>query len=119
MCVTCELLRLRLVTSQGPPYPSLSPRAHPSGWTRTQGLSRMDSHAPPSFGTPPIRMWNWPLAPSYDEAEIKLGRGARATTTNTTPCARLGSESSDPPRRHLISTPSERSLSSMDAPAIP
>ena len=20
-------------------------------------------------------MWNWPLAPSYDEAEIKLGRG--------------------------------------------
>ena len=32
-------LRLRLVTSQGPPYPSRSPRAHPSGWTRTQGLS--------------------------------------------------------------------------------
>ena len=24
-------LRLRLVTSQGPPYPSRSPRAHPSG----------------------------------------------------------------------------------------
>ena len=42
--------RLRLVTSQGPPYPSRSPRAHPSGWTRTQGLSRMDSHAPPSSG---------------------------------------------------------------------
>ena len=63
-------------------------------------------------------MWNWPLAPSYDEAEIKLGRGARAPTANTTPCARLGSESSDPPRRHLISTPLERSLSSMDAPAI-
>ena len=58
--------------SQGSPYPSRSPRAHPSGWTRTQGLSRMDSHAPPSFGTPPIRMWNWPLAPSYDEAEINL-----------------------------------------------
>ena len=34
-------LRLRLVTSQGPPYPSRSPRAHPSGWTRTQGLSRL------------------------------------------------------------------------------
>ena len=31
-------LRLRLVTSQGPPYPSRSPRAHPSGWTRMQGL---------------------------------------------------------------------------------
>ena len=29
---------LRLVTSQGPPYPSRSPRAHPSGWTRTQGF---------------------------------------------------------------------------------
>ena len=29
-------LRLRLVTSRGPPYPSRSPRAHPSGWTRTQ-----------------------------------------------------------------------------------
>ena len=28
-----------LVTSRGPPYPSRSPRAHPSGWTRTQGLS--------------------------------------------------------------------------------
>ena len=27
--------RLRLVTSQGSPYPSRSPRAHPSGWTRT------------------------------------------------------------------------------------
>ena len=24
---------LRLVTSQGSPYPSRSPRAHPSGWT--------------------------------------------------------------------------------------
>ena len=43
--------RLRLVTSQGSPYPSRSPRAHPSGWTRTQGLSHRDSHAPPSFGT--------------------------------------------------------------------
>ena len=29
------LLRLRLVTSQGSPYPSRSPRAHPSGWART------------------------------------------------------------------------------------
>ena len=29
-------LRLRLVTSQGSPYPSRSPRAHPSGRTRTQ-----------------------------------------------------------------------------------
>ena len=37
---------LRLVTSQGSPYPSRSPRAHPSGWTRTQGLSHRDSHAP-------------------------------------------------------------------------
>ena len=27
----------------GPPYPSRSPRAHPSGWTRMQGLSRRDS----------------------------------------------------------------------------
>jgi hypothetical protein len=35
-----EEIRLRLVTSQGPPYASRSPRAHPSGWTRTQGLSR-------------------------------------------------------------------------------
>ena len=64
-------LRLRLVTSQGSPYPSRSPRAHPSGWTRTQGLSHRDSHAPPSFGTTPVRMWNWPLAPLYDEPEIK------------------------------------------------
>jgi hypothetical protein len=37
----CVYVRLRLVTSQGPPYPSRSPRAHPSGWTRTQGLSRI------------------------------------------------------------------------------
>ena len=36
-------LRLRLVTSQGPPYPSRSPPAHPSGWTRTQGLSLLAS----------------------------------------------------------------------------
>ena len=41
----------------GSPVPLPLPRAHPSGWTRTQGLSRMDSHAPPLFGTPPIRMW--------------------------------------------------------------
>ena len=34
--VCAEMLRLRLVTSRGPPYPSRSPRAHPSGWTRTQ-----------------------------------------------------------------------------------
>ena len=53
------MLRLRLVTSQGSPYPSRSPRAHPSGWTRTQGLSHRDSHAPPLFGTTPVRMWNW------------------------------------------------------------
>ena len=33
-------LRLRLVTSQGSPYPSRAPRAHPSGRTRTQGLIR-------------------------------------------------------------------------------
>ena len=31
--MTYPLDRLRLVTSQGPPYPSRSPRAHPSGWT--------------------------------------------------------------------------------------
>ena len=31
----CDL-RPRLVTSRGSPYPSRSPRAHPSGWTRTQ-----------------------------------------------------------------------------------
>jgi hypothetical protein len=30
-----QTLRLRLVTSQGSPYLSRSPRAHPSGWTRT------------------------------------------------------------------------------------
>jgi hypothetical protein len=47
-------LRLRLVTPRGPPYPSRSPRAHPSGWTRTQGLSRTDSHAPPFLGCPPF-----------------------------------------------------------------
>ena len=34
---TSEEIRLRLVTSRGSPYPSRSPRAHPSGWTRTQG----------------------------------------------------------------------------------
>ena len=33
-----DRLKLRLITSRGPPYPSRSPRAHPSGWTRTQGL---------------------------------------------------------------------------------
>jgi hypothetical protein len=54
MYIAINQCRLRLVTSQGPPYPSRSPKAHPSGWTRTQGLSRRDSHAPPLFGTPPV-----------------------------------------------------------------
>ena len=71
------ILRLRLVTSQGSPYPSRSPRAHPSGWTRTQGLSRMDSHAPPFFGTPPIRMWNWPLAPLLQRGRKSSWPGER------------------------------------------
>ena len=44
-------MRLRLVTSQGSPYPSRSPRAHPSGRTRTQGLSHMDSPAPRRFAS--------------------------------------------------------------------
>ena len=47
-------LRLRLVTSRGVPYPSRSPRAHPSGWTRTKGrllvscrtLARLLPHVP-------------------------------------------------------------------------
>ena len=38
-----------------------SPRAHPSGWTRTQGLNHKDSHTPPSFGMTPVKMWNCPL----------------------------------------------------------
>ena len=65
--VRVERLRLRLVTSQGSPYPSRSPRAHPSGWTRTQGLSRMDSHAPPFF-------WD---APHQD---VELAAGSYFTT---------------------------------------
>ena len=36
----------------GSPVPLPLPRAHPSGWTRTQGLSRMDSHAPPLRDAP-------------------------------------------------------------------
>ena len=41
------MLRLGLASSRGPPYPFRSPRAKPSGWTRTQLLSRRDSHSPP------------------------------------------------------------------------
>ena len=41
----------------GFPVPLPLPRAHPSSWTRTQGLSHRDSHAPPFFGTTPVRMW--------------------------------------------------------------
>ena len=64
-------LRLRLVTSRGPPYPSRSPRAHPSGWTRTQGLSHRDSHAPPSSGRPPSGCGTGRWLLFYDEPEIK------------------------------------------------
>ena len=48
-------------------------RAHPSGWTRTQGLSHRDSHAPPLFGTPPSGCGTGHWLLFYDEAEIKLG----------------------------------------------
>ena len=95
-------LRLRLVTSQGSPYPSRSPRAHPSGWTRTQGLSHRDSHAPPSFGTTPVRMWNWPLAPLLRRAGNQVVREMPSHTRPSNPEA--GSESSDPPRRPLTIT---------------
>ena len=97
----CQL-RLRLVTSQGSPYPSRSPRAHPSGWTRTQGLSHRDSHAPPSFGTTPVRMWNWPLAPLLRRAGNQVVREMPSHTRPSNPEA--GSESSDPPRRPLTIT---------------
>ena len=36
---TAYQLRLRPVTLRGPPYPSCSPRAHPSGWTRKASVS--------------------------------------------------------------------------------
>ena len=100
-CVA-RALRLRLVTSQGSPYPSRSPRAHPSGWTRTQGLSHRDSHAPPSFGTTPVRMWNWPLAPLLRRAGNQVVREMPSHTRPSNPEA--GSESSDPPRRPLTIT---------------
>ena len=96
------MLRLRLVTSQGSPYPSRSPRAHPSGWTRTQGLSHRDSHAPPSFGTTPVRMWNWPLAPLLRRAGNQVVREMPSHTRPSNPGA--GSESSNPPRRPLTIT---------------
>ena len=95
-------MRLRLVTSQGSPYPSRSPRAHPSGWTRTQGLSHRDSHAPPSFGTTPVRMWNWPLAPLLRRAGNQVVREMPSHTRPSNPGA--GSESSNPPRRPLTIT---------------
>ena len=49
-------LRLRLVTSRAVPRAvALLPRARPSGWTRTQGLSRGDqTRTPPFFGTTPV-----------------------------------------------------------------
>ena len=78
-------LRLRLVTSQGSPYPSRSPRAHPSGWTRTQGLSHRDSHASPSFGKTPVRMWNWPLAPLLRRAGNQVVREMPSHTRPSNP----------------------------------
>ena len=39
-------VRLRLVTSQGSPYPSRSPRAHPSGWTSNRFLVSYRTLAP-------------------------------------------------------------------------
>ena len=70
------MLRLRLVTSQGSPYPSRSPRAHPSGWTRTQGLSHRDSTTrtfrPPQQARPGRR-----LARTASEASMAARAGAR------------------------------------------
>ena len=92
------LLRLRLVTSQGPPYPSRSPRAHPSGWTRTQGLSRRDSHAPPSSGRPPsgCGTGRWLLRHSgAGRARLQRG-GPRAA------CRRPSSAQDEPGRRRPV-----------------
>ena len=36
--------------------------------------ARAESHGlarPPFFGTPPIRMWNWPLAPILQQIEME------------------------------------------------
>ena len=70
--------RLRLVTSRGPPYPSRSPRAHPSGWTRTQGLSHRDSHAPPSSGRPPSGCGTGRWLLFYNGAENQAGQGSES-----------------------------------------
>ena len=48
-------------------------RAHPSGWTRTQGLSHRDSHAPPLTGRPPSGCGTGRWLLFYDETETKLG----------------------------------------------
>ena len=53
----------------GSPYPSRSPRPTGAAGLGRRAESR-DSHAP-SFGTTPVGMWNWPLAPLYDKPEIK------------------------------------------------
>ena len=50
--------RLRLVTSRGPPYPSRSPRAHPSGWYKEAEASYVaGSPVPlPLPPGPPVRL---------------------------------------------------------------
>ena len=57
-----------------------------------------DSHAPPLSGSPPVRMWNWPLAPLYD-----AGQGSESYNHCTAPMCLVGGGGPDPPRRH--STP--------------
>ena len=60
-------LTLDLVTSRVCTSPS--PRAHPSGWTRTQGESR--GLARPPFGTPPSGCGTGRRLLFYSEPEIK------------------------------------------------
>ena len=79
--------RLRLVTSQGPPYPSRSPRAHPSGWTRTQGLSRMDSHAHPLRDAPhqDVELAAGEIASVLQAASILLASTSVSALSGRTP----------------------------------
>ena len=61
-------VRLRLVTSQGPPYPSRSPRAHPSGWTSLLSSSSLSRASAP---------WRSPTPCCCCAASELLGRVTR------------------------------------------
>ena len=106
------MLRLRLVTSQG-----FVPIPAPPEPTRPAGLGRRAvtwGPTPPFLGRPPSGCGTGRWLLFYAEAEIKPGRGAGAAPLTPGRAMPGWGARARPAQTALDSTPTERSLSSMD-----